>query len=102
MEKVLSQFVSFTVYKSIIEFVPKKLLKMQIYLFAIIALVAFSASLSYGEEIKATAVLFRHGERTPLQEFPPVLNSAVADLGNEQLTRVSLSKDILKLKQLGN
>lgn len=46
------------------------------------------ASESSAVKIKAAAILFRHGERTPLTSFPGLPCSMCEDLGLEQLTEV--------------
>lgn len=60
------------------------------YFFASVALLlAFSGSAS--AEIKATAILFRHGERTPQDAFPNLPCKLCDDLGLGQLTKVTNS-----------
>lgn len=48
----------------------------------------FLASCVAGSKIKSTALLFRHGERTPLMVLSPIVNNAAIEFGPEQLTRV--------------
>lgn len=39
-------------------------------------------------DIKATAILFRHGQRTPVASSPNLNNSLTEELGEGQLTNV--------------
>lgn len=50
---------------------------------AALALVAVQA------EIRSTAILFRHGERTPADAVPNIQCSIIDDIGLGQLTNVS-------------
>lgn len=57
--------------------------------FAFLAAVLFDSAQA---EIKATAILFRHGQRTPETVFPNLPCPLCDDLGKGQLTNVSYSK----------
>lgn len=48
------------------------------------------ASLTLGEEIKATALLFRHAERAPLFNVGPLYNSQVDKVGPSEQTQVRI------------
>lgn len=64
-------------------------MKLLANLICILVLVTVAVSSISGTEIKSTALLFRHGERTPLFEIGTLKNAAIADIGYGQLTRVS-------------
>lgn len=62
--------------------------------FVLLLAVAAQAAVSPSGEIKAAAMLFRHGERTPSAVFPTYgMTKETTELGDGQLTRVSLESE---------
>lgn len=55
-------------------------------LFVIVALCVLGLAQA---DIRATAILFRHGKRTPMASVPTLNNGLSEDLGHGQLTNVS-------------
>lgn len=57
--------------------------------FVIVAvLVAASLAAVTQAEVRATALLFRHGQRTPIAVSGNINSTAIEDLGEGQLTKV--------------
>lgn len=67
---------------------------IRIEYFSVVATLLLAAVLFHSAqaEIKATAILFRHGQRTPETVFPKLPCAMCDDLGKGQLTNVSLLK----------
>lgn len=66
-----------------------KIIVLQVSALLLLSVVSSTAGL----QIKSSALLFRHGERTPLAPVGTLVNSIAADVGYKQLTRVSESFD---------
>lgn len=59
-----------------------------VYLVAVFCLVALNLACVDAKSIMATAILFRHGERTPVDGNPGLQCALSQDIGVGQLTRV--------------
>lgn len=58
--------------------------------FAIVAILIAASLVALAQaEVKATALLFRHGQRTPIAVSGNINSTATEDLGEGQLTNVS-------------